>query len=108
MRFDLDIAVELAKSRVLLINSAVADDLIGLVALLWKRLKVDRLEFVMAVRVRNVARGPQPKVQTIVFGDAAFVTVDDSGDFFRQRGRFRLQTKWRVVAHLVVRHAGKN
>src|SRR6266849_648130 len=55
MRFDLHVAVELTRTAFLVINGAVGNDLIGLVAFLRKHLEVDALELVMTVRVRNVA-----------------------------------------------------
>src|SRR3977135_807584 len=70
--------------------------------------EVERLDFVMPRGIRNTARGPQPEVKAVVLGNASFVTVDDSGNFLRQGGRFRFQTKGSVVAHLVVRHADKD
>src|SRR5205085_9611414 len=62
----------------------------------------------MTVGVRDVARRAQPHIQPIVLSDAPFVAIDDASDFFREGGCFRSQTEWRVVTHLVIRHADKD
>jgi hypothetical protein len=62
----------------------------------------------MAVRVRNIASRAQPKIQSILFGNPLFVTIDDARHFFRKRGSFGPQPKRLVIAHLVVRHANKD
>src|SRR2546423_10716394 len=62
----------------------------------------------MPVGVSHIARRAQPKIKTILFRDALFITIEDAGDFFRKRRRFRTKTEGLMVAHLVVRHAHEN
>ncbi len=108
VRFDLHVAVEFNQSVLLIIKRAARSNLIGLVARGRKDLQVDVFQFVMTVGIGNVARGAQPQIKTIVFGDALFVAVNDAGNFFGERGTFGLHAKRRVVAHLVIGHADKN
>ena len=82
-RFDIHVAVKLNQAQLLIVERAVGGDLIVLVFSRRENLKVYLLEFVMAVGVGDIARGAQPKVESILFRDALLVTVDDAGDFSR-------------------------
>src|ERR1043165_8274029 len=56
----------------------------------------------MGVGERDVARCFHQQVQTIVFRDASFVTLDNAGNLFRKLGLLRPRLEFIGVAQLVI------
>src|ERR1051325_2699534 len=56
----------------------------------------------MTVGERDVARSFHEQIQTIVFRNALFVTLDNAGNFFRELGLLRLRLEFIGIAQLVI------
>src|SRR5262249_49342731 len=76
--FDLHIAIHLDLTCLRVVDRTGSCDLIRLVSGFGKDLKINILQFVMAVRESDVTRGAQPEVQAVAFGEALLIAVYDT------------------------------